>query len=353
MINLDELTDKDLQNIGEMVLAELNINLFSAEPTIHKAYHIYIELVQAGYKEKNKQLACEKIKKFFTTRTVHNQRKEFQTFFGIPFSDKIRPNLALSFKTSEINPEVIRKVVLKTSKILCGLEEFKRFKINEAILTQAINELYRPNYHENEWRITIPALLGKIKKILVVQGEGHCLDSLEEFFYHIDPNPKKKKRFGFKLFNGGRSQDLTKTIPQENLTQKKLDYKQVSLVGCIGPASSFDETLLTKANVIKESELTYVKTILELINSDEVQETLNVDLYQNDERHPLITNFITSVKSYNRIMSDRDMKLKEALSELRVTVRALREIGEEITKTYQVIVGGRVQELEFEIRRAH
>lgn len=355
MSNLKELTDTQRQDIGEMILNEININLFNAEPTIHKAYHVYVELVHAGYKEKNKQLACEKIKKFFTTRTVRNQRKEFQVFFGIPFSDEMRPVLALSFRTSEINPEIVKKVAFKTNKILCGLDDYKNYKINEVVLTQAISELYRPKYHENEWRITIPALFGKIKKILIAQGEGHFLDSLEGVFYNIDPNPKKKKRPGLKLVKGGLEEVSGanfQAIPAQNKPEHIEDHKQVHFVGPIGPVSAFDETLLTRANVIKESELTYVKAILELINGDEVQDSLNVDLFQNDERHPLITNFITSVKSYNRIMSDRDKKLKEALSELRVIVRALRETGEETVKAYQVIVGGRVEELQSEIKKA-
>ena len=104
MSDLSKIKEVGMQRIGEKVLNEININLYNTEPTIHKAYHIYVELVHAGYKEKNKELACVKIKNFFRTRTVRNQRKEFKAFFGIPFSDEMRPILALSFITSEIDP---------------------------------------------------------------------------------------------------------------------------------------------------------------------------------------------------------------------------------------------------------
>jgi len=283
-------------------------------------------LVHVGYKEKNKQLACEKIKQFFKIRTVRNQRKEFQAFFGIPFSDELRPFLALSFRTSEIDPEIIRKVSFKTNRILCVLDSYKNLKIDEMVLTQAIGELYRPRYYENEWRTTIPALFGKIKTILVARGEGHSINSLEETFYQIDPNPKKKKGPGLKL------------------VKEDPDNKMVEL--------GTEETSLTRSNTIKDSELAFVKGILELLNSGEVHDCLREDLYQNDKRHPLITNFINLVRSYNRIMSDREMNLKEALSGLKVVVRALRESGSEIEKAYQEIISGREQELEFEIKKA-
>jgi len=351
MSNLKELTDTQRQDIGEMVLNEININLFNAEPTIHKAYHVYVELIHAGYKEKNKQFACEKIKQFFRTRTVRNQRKEFQVFFGIPFCDEMRPVLSLSFKTSEIDPEIVRKVSHKANKILCDLDAYKSLKIDEAVLTQAISELYRPKYHENEWRITIPALFGKIKKILVGRGEGCSIDLLEETFYQIDPNPKKKKRPGLKLVKGDPDNKIVEIGTEGKPPKRYLDHQQDIFTDSIAPVSEFEETSLTMASVIKESELSYVKSILELVNSDEVQDSLNVDLYQNDKRHPLITNFINSVRSYNLIMSDREMNLKEALSGLRVVVRALRETGREIERAYQEIVGGRVSALEFELKK--
>ena len=352
MVDLSELTDKDLYTIGEGVLAELNINLFNAVPTIHKAYQIYVELVHAGYSNQNKQLACEKIKQYFRTRTFRNQRQEFQVFFGIPFKDEMRPFLALSFRTCEIDPETVRKISFKTNKMLCDLEAYKSLRIDETLLTQAISELYRPKYHENEWRITIPALFGKIKKLLVERGECHSIDSLEETFYQIDPNPKKKKRPGLKLVKGDPDNKIIEIGTEDKSPKRHIDHQQVFLTGGMGPVSEFEETLLTKANVIKESELTYVRAILELLNGAEVPDNLNLDLYQNDDRHPLITNFISSVKSYNHIMSGREMNLKEAFANLKVVVRGLREMGGEVERGYRDVVGGRVRDLQSEIKKA-
>lgn len=350
MVNLDELTDKDLHSIGERVLSELNINLFNAEPTIHKAYQVYVELVQVGYKEKNKQLACEKIKKFFKTRTVRNQRKEFQMFFGIPYSDEMRPFLALSFRTSEIDSELVRKVSFKTDKILCNLYSYNSLKIDEKVLMLAINELYKPRYYENEWRTTISSLFEKIKAILVSRGEVDSIDSLEEIFYVIDPDPKKKKRSGLILVKEDIDSKMVSDGTEVSLVKRRLDHQQVCVARVEG--SEFEETSLTRANIIKDSELAFVKGILELINSDEVYEQLSVDLYQNDYRHPLITNFINLVSSYNRIMSNKEMNLREALSGMRVVVRALRETGEKTVKSYQEIVEGRVQAIEFDLKKA-
>jgi len=352
MVNLDELAGKDLQNIGDKVLAELNINLFNAEPTIHKAYQIYVEMVHAGYMEKNKQLACEKIKHFFNIRTVRNQRKEFQMHFGIPFTDDMRSMFSLSFRTSVIAPEVIRKASVRSYRILSGLDLGQNLNIDESILYASVAELFKPQYNENEWRITIPVLFGKIKKNLIARGEGHLADSLEEIFYLIDPNPKKKKLRGLKLMRGSIDPDVTGGKPQSDIANESKDMKRLNLVGTMAPVGAFDEILQTRANVIKESELEYVRATLELVNGDEVQEALSIDLYQNDKRHPLVKNFLNSAKAYNRIMSAKDVNLKDTLVELKVVVRALREIGAEVERSCQGVVGRRVQDLQSDIKNA-
>ncbi|MBC7539810.1 MAG: hypothetical protein H7281_13395 [Bacteriovorax sp.] len=351
MTDLKNLSEIKLQELGESILSELNISLFNAEPTIHKAYQIYFELVHAGYCDQDKQLACEKIKRFITTRTVRNQRKEFQALFKIPFTDNMRPIFSLSFRTSVISPEVVRKVSFRINRILSDLDVGQNLKIDDSVIYTSISELFNPHYHENEWRITIPALFGKIKKNLIVRGIGLSLDSLEEFFYKIDPNPKKKKLRGLKLVKGSVDPDVGGANLQANTTNERKDVKRFDLDGTIGPVGSHDETLQTRTNVIKESELEYVKAILELINSDEVQETLCVDLYQSDKRHPLITNFLNLVKSYNLIMGDGNMKLIDSFRELKVVVRGLRETGEEVQQSYREVVGGRVAQLHFEIKK--
>jgi len=345
MVNLDELTGKDLQNIGEMVLAELNINLFNAEPTIHKAYQVYVELVHAGYKEKNKQLACEKIKKFFTIRTVRNQRKEFQLFFGIPFSDEMRPFLALSLRNSEIDYETVKKIAYKTNKILSVLN-LQEYKLDEYVLTKAVTELYKPKYHENEWRITIPALSNKIKKVLLAQGDGGRTDALEEIFYLMDPNPKKKKRVGAKLIEGG----VVDQRKIEDGSDKDKAFKKHELRGP-GPGSEFEETLLTRDTPIRESEISFVKDILGLINSDEIPESLGT-LYLSDIRHPLVRNFLNSVNGYNLLIKDRERNLKEILPELKRVVRGIRDFGREILKGQEEVIGSRIEELNYEIKKA-
>lgn len=104
--------------------------------------------------------------------------------------------------------------------------------------------------------------------------------------------------------------------------------------------------------MIKDSELDFVKGVLKHINGDAVPETLNEDLYQNNERHPLVFNFLHLVKRYNQIFNDKEMSFKDALYEIRTTVRAIREIGAEIVNVHEEVVGERIERLNRDLKKA-
>ena len=316
--------EKELHHIGELVLEELNIKLFNAEPTLHKAYQIYIELTHFGYAEKNKELACRKIKDFFKTRTLRNQHKEFYRYFGIAYNAELRPILALSLRTSEVDFNVVKNTAFKVHRIISGLDLFKQCNVDEFVLISAINELYRPKYYENEWGITLPDLFNKIKKVLIANGDARFIDHLEEAFFLIDPNPKKKKRPGLKLI---------KQLPKR-------------------PESEFAETMLTRAFPIKDSEICYIKSVLEQFKCEDIPEMLEVDLYQNDFRHPKVSQFLSTALRYNRLIAEREVNFRETLIELKIVVRVIKAVGGEVLKENEECLKEKVQALEFEIKRA-
>lgn len=316
---ISKFSEEDLQDIGEMILDEINIKLFNAEPTNQKVFQIYNELVFAGYKEKNKTLACNKIKAFFEKRTARNQAKEFYQIFGIPFDDQVREHMTLSYRTCEIPFETIKEVAHKTHQILSKLDVVHQFNVDEKVLIGALTELYNPKYYENEWRISISSLSSKIKKIVLRKGNGEFADQIEDVFNLLTP--------GFVKINN----------QQESLLKD-------------GPGYVDGETLLTRKNAIKESEMEFVKFTLELINSDEVPEFLIDELFQSDDRHPLVRNFLSYTKNYNLLIFDKERSTIEVLSELKIVVKGLREIGEEILRAYHEVIQEKADQLLNEVQ---
>jgi hypothetical protein len=335
-----DLSENELLRIGEMVLVGININLFNAEPTMHKAYQVYRELVELGYPETDKVKACNKIKLFFKTRTISNHAKEFHHTFGIPFEKGMNRFLTLSFRTSEFTSERIETVAIEINGFLYKLNILHKYGVTLNVLIMAISEMYNPKYTDDEWRMTISFLCKNIKKILLIKGQGEYLVSIERVFYLIDPNQDKPRR------NGNNLNELDChgiEYGDEDVSANVLHNSQRIISSrAKGTVNEFDDTFLERKKIIKDSEVTFVKEILLSISNDIPPEVLKTDLYQNDERHPVVTCFLNSVKNYNQIMANKECSLPELFLEMKIVARSIKDLGKNIVANHEGMINKQV-----------
>ena len=324
MRELTNLAKKDLIEIGNTILGELNIPLFNAEPTIHKAYQICSELIHEGYATNNKELTCHLIYKYLKKRTRRNQSKEFHDCFKIHLSDRLRTVFTLSFRTSVIEEEKIKNIA---SSLYAQLAQFKirDYGVNQDTLCSAIRDLYKIKYYENEWKVTLNQLSKNIIKYLNFENvEGH--HAIENLFKSFESNTD--------IVHETRKEIKSSNTPR----------------GINSLYDAFNENTLSTYNIIKDSEIVFVKSILEQLDQSEVFETLETTIYKNETRHLLISNFINHTKQYNFIMGKRNANFKEILLELKITVRAIRETGDEIINLHDEMIQERVEHLERDIK---
>ena len=332
---IKDLSEKELLTIGEMILNIVNINLFNAEPTIHKAYQIYFELAQYGYVEEDKERACERIKQFFMKRTLKNQHKEFYAFFGFPYSSDMNGFLTLSYRTSEIPLDRISEVAAKVKRVLAPLDLTNEYGIDEGVIVSALIELYNPKYHESEWKISIPAIANKIKKRMSLNGKGHNTEAVNYVFSMMEDNPQLRKTSNLYLVKDEKEGPASVVNGNDEINKTKSNgFKEADK-----SEGFITDAILAKDIIIKDSELTYVKGVLEILDREEIPSSLDVDLYQSDQRHPLITNFLNLAKSYNRLMGSEEDSIREVIADLKVVVRSLKESGEEVERRYDEKLG--------------
>lgn len=348
MSNLLDLNEIELEQIGEMVLSEININLFNAEPTIHKAYQVYVELKELGYKETNKEVACAQIIQFFKKRSAKHIQKEFYQTFKIPYQADMNRFLTLSFRNSTVAPEVIKEVTTRTFQVLAKLD-LQNYGVTKRLLLKAITELYQPRYYESEWRISIAALESKIKKILIYENQAKYVNSVERFFFLIDPNSNKKN---VDSRMGPGSKDEKQEIIFENFTETtfNLNHLKYEFKYDKRKTGEMEANFLTNNSILKDSEVEYVKFILVELEADKISEVLSTDLYQNDKRHTVVANFLILVKTYNLIMGNQECDISEALRKMKIIVKAIRDLGRSIILNYEEMVTSKVEELGGQLR---
>ena len=331
MLELNNLTRRELKKIGELILNEINIKLFNSEPSPHKAYQICSELIQEGYKTNNKELTCHKIYTYFKKRTKKNQSREFYEKFEICLNDRLRAAFCLSFRTSVIEDERIKNVASKVYSLLIQLKVTKSFGLTQDVLYEAIKVAYKPRYYENEWKITLIHLSKKINEILLSKNFADHKEAINEIFILIDPSQLDKE-------------NLNKVEKIKSEKANKLIKKFVFIY------EKNNEKAFYLDNIIKDSEIDFINKTLEVINHDEITEKLETKLYQNDERHPLVINFINSTKQYNLIMLKKDQNLMEILSDLKTTTRSIRELGKEILELHKDMIQEKVNLLDEDIK---
>lgn len=353
MIEKDELSKKELQRTGEIVLSTININLFNAKPTIHKAYQIYSELVQFGYLETDKELACSQIVKFFEKRTLKNQGEIFYKYFKIPFNQGMRNFLTLSFRTAEIDTDEVKKISIKVCEVLNRAGAIQNYGIGEPIIFSVISELYNPKYFEPEWRITISHLFKKIKRMLMQSNRDMHLDDLEEIFNLLDPESKGRKSSALSLVENLSFSESSRDRNFETGARKVFnpDAPCLTLSHEDGADEIFANNLLAIKRAIKEAEIVYVKKILETLKDEISPDYLDTNLYTNENRHPVIASFFNSVKNYNLILKSDDLSVAEMISELRIIANSIRDNGEIILCHHQAQIEKTAGELGIKLKK--
>ena len=324
MKELTNFSKKELIEIGNSILAELNISLFNAEPTIHKAYQICSELIHEGYATDNKELTCHLIYKYIKKRTRRNQNQEFYNSFEIHLNDRLRSVFTLSFRTSVIEEEKIKNIASRIYPLLSPFG-IRNYGINQDVLCSSIRDLYKLKYYENEWKVGHNQFSSKITKYLNPENtEGrHQVENL------------------FKAFELGA--DIPLEVKKESILSSTL--KTINTLH-----DGFNENTNFIDNIIKDSEIEFIKETLNCLNQNEIFEILKTKIYKNETRHPLITNFINLTKQYNFIMSKRNSNFKEILLELKITVKAIRETGTEIIKLHSEMIQERVDRMEMDLK---
>lgn len=353
MTNKDELSEKELRHVGEIVLSIININLFNAIPTAHKAYQIYFELVQFGYLEADKEFACNQIIKYFEKRTIKNQSVLFYKFFKIPFNQKMGRFLTLSFRTAEIDIDEIEKVSMKVREVLNRVNTFRRYEIGESIVFSAITELYNPRYFESEWKITMPQLFKKIKRMLLQRNRDIHIDDLEEIFNQLDPESKKRKSSALTIVENLSFSESSRDRNSETSARKVFnpDVPCLTLSHEDGSDEIFSNNLLAIKKAIKEAEVIYVKKILETLKDEISPDYLDTNLYTNENRHPIIASFFNSVKNYNLILKSDDLSVAEMILELRIIANALRDNGEIVLRYDQAQIDKTAGDLGIKLKK--
>lgn len=344
MIDINNLTEHQIQKVGQLILEKINPNLFNSCPTIHKAYHVYKELTHYGYKESDKELAISNIRLFFKRRTVKNQAYEFTKIFKITYQAEMCRFLSLSYRTSFTDSDQVYSIAASLERILSPLGFSKR-GVDQDLLKKALFDLYNPSYFENEWSISMPELENKIVKHLTRISDKQTLYEVKELFFRLDPNPNKK------IFRK-TSQDTEDSLIDDKSLKKIVtgNKEHINIEGGILYISS-DDNLLTSNVVIRDSEVNYVRQVLDIIKGEEMPEELVVSLILYESMHPQVKSFILSVRSYNRIFQDRESSVKDIVNEMRATLKSLKETGGIVVRDYEEMVGQKTSLIMYEVKK--
>jgi hypothetical protein len=272
--------------------------------------------------------ACNRIKQFYKDRSRDNEAILFFQLFGIKFNKEMYRFLVLSFRTSEVDYPVLEKISSKVFYELSKIGHLQSYGITENIIRCALSELYRPRYYENEWSFSIHDIFLKIKKQLIFDGNGEYIANIENLFEQMNPLSLKCER------NGQSQDDETNSLIPDEITQgEEVEFSQRKV--SVSRKTNCDETLLTRQNILKDSEVKFVKEILALVGNVDNSIKLPVNIYENDRRHPMITNFINSVKSYNRVSKDKNEIFKNRQNEMKIIIRVLKDTGKRIIFEYE------------------
>lgn len=310
-----------MNSVGQNILETINISLFNAEPTNQKLYQIYRELRYAGLDETAAEIVFNKIQLFFSKRTIQNQGKLFVQMFKLHYTDQMRSQFSLSYRTSDISYETISDVACDVYRLLLPYD-VEAFGIDERILYSALSECYKPRYFEDEWRISLPRLFSNVRKVLIAKNCKAHLDQIEALFLSLEDSQK---------------------LPEK----KSASVKQSGVL-----ETTLGDSTLRDSTRIKEGELDYIKSVLKSFNECSLPENLNTDLFLSSKRHPKVTEFHLMVKNYNLVIHNEEMTFKDILDEMNFMANAIQEIGREICELYEKHINEIVNEYEQNIKIA-
>lgn len=307
IINLNNIDEKEFSDMGSLVLHELNINLFNATPRLQKIHQLYKELQYNGIEESSSEVVYGKINYFFKHRTVKNQKNLFFKIFKLHYTDEIRVLFSLSFKTAEIRQDQISQAASRVNEALLKID-LRQYGVDIFILSQAIAECFCPKYFEDEWKVSILQLALKVKYSLQAAQRTDFITEIEEIFQALSG--------GFK--------------PKAKTNKTPNSKKDLSLIN-----ESAKDLGTGEYRVIKDSEVVFIKKILEKLKNAEIGERLECDIFDSKFRHPLVTTFLGLVKNYNRILNDQETPFRDLLTEIKATTKAMKETGDQVIQVHE------------------
>jgi len=340
------MENKELINIGNKVLNEINISMYNAEPTIQKCIQIHNELVMYDYKITDKEITIKKAREFFKHRTPTNMVKLFKTQFGIPFNSMFSHFLALNFHNATVSEKVIEEVAEKTFKHLMNIKILFKYGVDESVLFYALVELYSPRYYESVWKFSVMELFYKIKTVLQKNNKTDFLNQIEDIFYQIDPRPNKPvKKQG--LINEDVSHDGHET-GVDDIGSVESNTKQEGTHSEKGKKGDAEITSLTRDEKILGGEVEYIKGILGRFKKEAVPQNLDEKLFPraDDQRPPIVRNFYVNVKTYNLLFKQPNIDPFELFERINFHSGAIKDLGEKAIQQYEAMTNTKISVLE-------
>lgn len=180
-INLSELSDKRRDDIGALILHEINISLLNATPKQAKMYQIYKGLLFAGIQKEDIEVVYNRIGYFIKERTLKNQALLFYKIFRTEYTGEMRSLFSLSFRTAIVGEQDIKTVAYRLNDLFSdiGLSDLG---VDYYTIRESLESCYDPKYYENEWKIGLKHFLDLIEKSLKRQNKNEHQGIINSFF---------------------------------------------------------------------------------------------------------------------------------------------------------------------------
>lgn len=342
-----DLEKKELEEIGNKLKHCLWIDLYNYQPNTKKIYFIYKQLENLGLDNTYDEIA-KKIEKYYKARNKNNHIKTFQTIFNFPYTHEILEIFSLSYRTAIIPDDIKREKSIEFFEILKQAYPIEKLKITLQTCYEFMNEIYQPSYLDNEWVIYLSAIETKFLRQLVKEKNPYYKE-VEYLFYLLDPNLKRRKPHG--ILNDHIEQNGVEYGSKEEGTDEKGE-EGLGRNRLIGNEEKNGETLLTNRIPIKEGEYLHVKEIITILNEMFIPEPIEKELYQAEERHPLVKNFIISHSSYNNAVVQTDLKNPDAVKALKIQRDSMKFFGQKIINEYEGKIKETKDSLSYLINRS-
>lgn len=291
MNQIEGIDPEDLKRytVGVRIIDALNYPLFNSPPNKHKGYWIYKALLEAGYREKDYNIAYQRICEFYERRTIKNQAQLFVSIFNIKPNSQVFATFALDFRQAEVSEKKITQAADYIFRQLQSYADPVSSGLTSIMVYATLKLLYKPSHHEVASNFDLGDFISRMKRYLSYQ-EHPKFDSILNYLYVF--NPKGNEQLV-------REKLEAKIIPPETPAVGGSGDGAVEIQKS-GSHLNHQEAKLTVS--INQWEYEWLKRLRDIVSKPEALYRLP-DLKSKDPfRLPAIRKIITETRIFNQYL---------------------------------------------------